>query len=328
MSIQGRRVLFTALALAIAIALVAALIVKSRFDDDMQRAFAHAAQGGVLLQTRCGPIEYQEVGAGPPLLVVHGSGGGHDQGMAFAAGLASRGTRVIAMSRFGYLRTPMPPDASAAAQADAHVCLLDALGIAKAAVMGGSAGAPSALQMAIRHPDRMTALMLLVPLTYKPPTQADSAPPMPPWVEALMMRLIGSDFLFWSGLHLARDQVIKVVLATPPELLAHASLPERARVEAMLENILPVSLRAEGLRSDTAVGKHLTPSPLESIRVPTLVISARDDRYGTYASAQYTTSHIAGAKFIGFNEGGHTWVGHDDEVRAAIVELLLPSTRP
>jgi len=101
MSIQGRRVLFTALALAIAIALVAALIVKSRFDDEMQRAFAHAAQGGVLLQTRCGPIEYQEVGAGPPLLAVHGSGGGHDQGMAFAAGLASRGTRVIAMSRFG-----------------------------------------------------------------------------------------------------------------------------------------------------------------------------------------------------------------------------------
>jgi 2-hydroxy-6-oxonona-2,4-dienedioate hydrolase len=61
--------------------------------------------------------------------VVHGSGGGHDQGMAFAGSLADQGIRVIAMSRFGYLRTPMPADASAAAQADAHVCLLDALGI-------------------------------------------------------------------------------------------------------------------------------------------------------------------------------------------------------
>ena len=57
-----------------------------------------------------------------------------------------------------------------------------------------------------------------------------------------------------------------MVLATPPELLVHASLQERARVESMLDNILPVSLRAEGLRSDTAVGKHLSPSPLESIR--------------------------------------------------------------
>jgi len=36
---------------------------------------------------------------------------------------------------------------------------------------------------------------------------------------------------------------------------------------------------------------------------------------------------IAGAKFIGFDEGGHIWVGHDDEVRAAIVELRLASTR-
>ena len=236
----------------------------------MNRAFAHTAQGSVLLPTRCGPIEYQEAGTGVPLLAVHGSGGGHDQGMAFAAGLASRGIRVIAMSRFGYLRTPMPPDASAAAQADAHVCLLDALGITQAAVMGGSAGAPSALQMAIRHPDRVAALVLLVPLTYKPPSLADSAPPMAPWLEGLMVRLIGSDFLFWSALHLARDQVIQVVLATPPELLQSASPQERARarVEAMLENILPVSLRADGLRSDTAVGKHLAPSPLNSIRMP------------------------------------------------------------
>ena len=260
MKIKLRPTLIATLALAM---VSATLLVKWRFDDDMQRARTHAAQGSVLLPTRCGPIEYQETGTGVPLLAVHGSGGGHDQGMAFAAGLASQGIRVIAMSRFGYLRTPMPADASAAAQADAHVCLLDALGIPKAAVMGGSAGAPSALQMAIRHPDRVSALVLLVPLTYKPPTQADSASPMPPWVEATMMRLLGSDFLFWSALHLARDQVIKVVLATPPELLAHASPQERARVVAMLDNILPVSLRAEGLRSDTAVGKHLSPSPLE-----------------------------------------------------------------
>ncbi len=325
MSIPGRPIVVGALALALT---GTALLVKSRFDDDMQRARVQAAQGSVLLATACGPIEYQEAGSGVPLLAIHGSGGGHDQGMAFAAGLVSHGIRVIAMSRFGYLRTPMPADASAQAQADAHVCLLDALGIAKAAVMGGSAGAPSALQMAIRHPDRVSALVLLVPLTYKPPAQADSAPPMPPWVEAWMMRLLGSDFLFWSALHLARDQVIQMVLATPPELLLRASPQERARVQAMLNNILPVSLRAEGLRSDTQVGKHLSPSPLETVRVPTLVISARDDRYGTYASAQYTASHIAGAKFIGFDQGGHTWVGHDDAVRAAIVELLVPSARP
>ena len=321
-----RRGLLTLLTLLLLLG--AALLIGWRFDRDMQRARAHAVRGSVMLQTSCGPIEYQEAGTGLPLLAVHGSGGGHDQGMAFARGLAGSGIRVIAMSRFGYLRTPMPADASAAAQADAHLCLLDALGIRAAAVMGGSAGAPSALQMAIRHPDRVSALILLVPLAYKPAAQADSAVPMPAWVERWMMRMIGSDFLFWAAIHVARDQVIKLVLATPPELLTTASPPEQARINAMLDHILPVSERAAGLVSDTAVGKHLTASPLHTVRAPTLVISARDDRYGTFASAQYTAGQIAGARFIGFEHGGHTWVGHDAEVMDAIRSVVLKAGRP
>jgi pimeloyl-ACP methyl ester carboxylesterase len=302
--------------------------VAWRFQTDIEQARARVAQGSTIIATRCGPIEYQEAGSGIPLLAIHGSGGGYDQGMAFAAPLARRGIRVIAMSRFGYLRTPMPADASAQAQADAHVCLLDALGISQAAVLGGSAGAPSALQMAIRHPDRVTALILLAPLAYKPPTQADSAAPMAPWVETTMMAVIGSDFLFWSATHVARGEMINTVLATPAALLAKASVSEQARINAMLDDILPVSARAAGLRSDSAVGRTLGPSALGSVQAPTLIIAARDDRYGTYASAEYTASQIPGARFIGFEAGGHTWVGHNDEVMSAIAELLTPATQP
>jgi 2-hydroxy-6-oxonona-2,4-dienedioate hydrolase len=302
---------------------ISALLIWWRFDGDIKLAHARVAQGSLLIPTRCGPIEYQEAGTGVPLLAIHGSGGGYDQGMAFAGALVNQGIRVIAMSRFGYLRTSMPVDASPAAQADAHVCLLDALDINQAGVLGGSAGAPSALQMAIRHPERVSALVLMVPLAYKPPTLADSAPPLPPWIENTMMRLIGSDFLFWSALHIARNKLIQVVLATPPELLASASTQERARVNAMLDNILPVSARAKGLVHDTAVGKHLAPASLESVRAPTLIISARDDRYGTYARAKYTANEIADARFIGFDEGGHTWIGHNDEVMSEIAKLLI-----
>jgi len=305
----------------------AALFVRWRFDTDIERARDRVHRGSLLIETCCGPIEYQEAGTGVPLLAVHGSGGGFDQGIAFAAPLAKQGIRVIAMSRFGYLRTPMPADPSAEAQADAHACLLDALGTTRAAVMGGSAGAPSALQMAIRNPDRVTALILLVPLAYKPPTQGNSAPPLAPWVETTMMSVIGSDFLFWATTYVARDQMINVVFATPPALLATASATERARINAMLDTILPVSDRAAGLRSDSAVGKHLAPAALDSIRMPTLIISARDDGYGTYASAQYTANQIAGARFIGFEHGGHTWVGHNDEVMAEIVKLIVPAAR-
>ena len=88
-------------AAGIALVAVAAAWTAWRFDREITSARARAAQGGVLLEMRCGPIEYQEAGSGVPLLAVHGSGGGHDQGMAFAARLANNGIRVIAMSRFG-----------------------------------------------------------------------------------------------------------------------------------------------------------------------------------------------------------------------------------
>ena len=323
-----RSVQLAAAGLIALIALITTLMIWWRFNQDILQATARASQGSVLVATRCGPIEYQEAGAGRPLLVVHGSGGGHDQGMAFAGALAQHGIRVIAMSRFGYLRTPMPADPSPAAQADAHICLLDALGIERAAAMGGSAGGPSAMQLAIRHPERVSALVLMVPLAWKPDALTASAPVLPPFVETMLMKLVGSDFLFWAGLHVARNQLTELVLATPPEQVAAASPQERARVNAMLDHILPVSARAAGLASDSVLGKSLGRYALESIQAPTLVVSARDDGYGTYASAQYTASQIKGAKFLGFDHGGHTWVGHDDEVRVEILKLLTGEAVP
>lgn len=86
---------------------------------------------------------------------------------------------------------------------------------------------------------------------------------------------------------------------------------------------MALSARAAGLRSDTAASKTMKPAALERVQAPTLVISARDDGYGTYASAEDTANQIAGARFIGFERGWHTWVGHDDEVMAAIIDLVI-----
>ena len=310
---------------ALAAAAAGALAVHMQFSRDLASAAARAAQGSTTVATRCGPIEVQQAGEGLPLLMIHGSGGGHDQGMDFARRLVPHGVRVIAMSRFGYLRTPRPADASPEAQADAHVCLLDALGIDKAAVMGVSAGGASALQTVLRHPDRVSALVLVVPIAWKPGNVVDSAPPVSDEKDEWLLRLLGSDFLYWTALQVARDQVFRHVLATPPELIHAASAQEQGRVNAVAEHVLPVSLRALGLRDDTRLGKGLRPAELETIRVPTLAISARDDGYGTYAGAEYTASRIPGAKFIGYDSGGHLLVGRDEAVRAAIVEWLQRS---
>lgn len=308
--------------------LIAAGWVGWRFQADLDRAHARSAEGSRLVETRCGPIEVQEAGEGVPLLMIHGSGGGHDQGMAWARPLAAQGVRVIAMSRFGYLGTPRPADASPEAQADAHICLLDALSVSKAAVVGVSAGGPSAMQTAIRHPDRVSALALIVPIAYKPADVPGTVAPVSSRKDALLLRLLGSDLLFWTGLRIARDPLIRHVLATPPEQVASASEPERQRVFEMAERILPVSRRARGLWDDTHLGKGLQPYALDRIRVPTLVVSARDDGFGTYAPAAYTAERIAGARFIGFERGGHLLVGQDEAVRAEILALIRNASSP
>ena len=317
-----RSVKFVVSGLIVLTLTIAVLLIWWRFDSAIKVAQARTLHGSVLVTTRCGPIEYQEAGAGIVLLVVHGGGGGHDQGMAFAGALPQHGIRVIAMSRFGFLRTPMPVDASPATQADAHVCLLDALGIQRAAVFGGSAGAPSATLMAIAYPERVSALILLAPLAFKPDAVADSAKTMSPWVNKVLAGLFTSDFFLWAALHIAPTQMIRYVLGTPPELVAVASPQERARVAAILSNILPLSTRQQGIAGDMAVVASLVSTPLETLRLPTLIMAARDDGFGTYASAQYTASRIAGAKFIGFNEGGHALVGHNHEIIAEVAKLV------
>ena len=311
-------------ALVTVVLIVVAVIVLAyvAYRRDIDRAFARISTGSELVQTPCGPIEYVTVGAGEPVLVVHGAGGGFDQGMDFAKDLAFSRLRVIAMSRFGYLRTPLPADASAGAQADAHACLLDALGIRRVGIIGASAGAPSSMQFALRHPERCTALILIVPAAYVPRPGGAASLKTPAWTEVLIDTGLGSDFLFWTAIKLARPTVIGSILATPPEVVENADAQEQARVARILDHILPLSPRRQGLMNDAAITSTLSRYALESIQAPTLVISLADDRFGTYEGARYTAERIPGARFIGYASGGHVWVGHHKEVTAEIVAFL------
>ena len=40
------------------------------------------------------------------------------------------------------------------------------------------------------------------------------------------------------------------------------------------------------------------------------------------ARTEYTANQIKGAKFVGFEHGGHVWVRHDDEVMNEIASLV------
>lgn len=292
------------------------------YQRDIRQARKRVTTGSQIAQTPCGPIEYAVAGDGPPVLVVHGAGGGYDQGLEFGEPLINSGFRIIAMSRFGYLRTPLPTDTSAAAQADAHACLLDALNIRCAAVVGASAGAPSSMQFALRHPERITALILLVPGTYAP--RPGGAPPLhtPLGTEFLFDTALRSDFLFWAASKLARKTVIRAILATPLPVVENASADEQARVQQVLDHILPVSPRRLGLLNDSAVLTSLPRYELERIAAPTLVISMADDLFGTFDGARYTAAHIPHARFVGYSSGGHLWVGRQKEILSEIEAFL------
>jgi pimeloyl-ACP methyl ester carboxylesterase len=200
--------------------------------------------------------------------------------------------------------------------------LLDALGIERATVLGASAGAPSAMQFALRHAARCRALVLLVPAAFVPrPGGAPSiaSPSQAPWLLDAVLR---SDFVFWAASRLSRDTFIGSILGTPPAVVRRAADAEQARVSAILEHLLPISARRLGLGNDAAVVSSLERYDLERIDLPTLAVSTADDRYGTFDAARYTAAHVKGARFVGYETGGHLCVGHGDALLAEIASFL------
>jgi pimeloyl-ACP methyl ester carboxylesterase len=296
----------------------AAGLVFWLYKFDLDRARDAVIGGSQIVDTAAGPIEYAERGDGFPLLSIHGAGGGFDQGLANVADLEAGSFRVIAPSRFGYLRTPLPTDASAAAQADAHAALLSKLNVDKVVIVGVSAGARSAVELAIRHPSAVAALILLVPGIYSPTSPVSLASDRSSKFMVSLARA-GGDFAWWAMRKLAPGMLVRFV-GVPPALLSGSPKSERDRVMHIVNAIEPLSLRFLGINADGA--DHPRRLPLEEIAAPTLIISAQDDLFNTAPAARFAASRIPGAELIVFETGGHLFVGRGAEVRAAVHALL------
>lgn len=126
-----------------------------------------------ILNTPKGPLEFTDSGSGNPILAIHGAMGGYDQSQILARTVAPANTRIIAVSRPGYLGTPLQTGASPEEQADLYALLLDSLGLEKTTLLAISGGGYSSLTFAQRHPQRCQALILCSapsgPMTKKPP---------------------------------------------------------------------------------------------------------------------------------------------------------------
>ena len=300
-----------------AAASAAGLMAYARFRREIIAIKDSLDRGSTVASTQAGPIEYAERGEGEPMLVIHGAGGGYDQGLLIADDLAKQ-YRIIAPSRFGYLNTPAPPDASPAAQADAHAALLDFLHLDKVIVTGASAGAPSAIELALRHPERVSAMILLVPRAFDPSESVgvDASAP-----SQAVLRLVEAslDFPFWLMMRVSRSSVMRF-LGVRPSIEARATPAERQRVTQIMRSILPLSSRVRGIAVDSAA--KISEWPLEKIRCPVLIVSAKDDLFRTLPGARFTAEHIKGAKLHVLDEGGHLMVGQQEQVHRWINEFL------
>jgi 2-hydroxy-6-oxonona-2,4-dienedioate hydrolase len=285
------------------------------YNADMARVGAAAKSGATVATTKAGPIEYAEAGSGIPLLSIHGA---FDQGLANAREFVGDEFRIIAPSRFGYLGTPIPEDSAPHAQADAHAALLIHLKVDKVVVVGISAGTRSAIELALRHAEQVVALILIVPATY--------APTSPVKIEhsrasrfAFWLVNAGADFAWWATEKIAPSVLIRFI-GVPPEVVAAAPKADQDRVLQIVRSVQPLSRRFPGIKIDS--NPMLTRLPLEKIRIPTLIISARDDLFNTLPAAEFTAATIPNAKLIVYETGGHLLVGQDHEVRASVADFL------
>jgi pimeloyl-ACP methyl ester carboxylesterase len=276
-----------------------------------------------VIDSRAGALEYAVAGIGPPVMMIHGTGGGFDQGLLFAAPLRRRGFSIVAPSRFGYLRSAFPDDASPAHQADTLVDLLDHLGVDRLPVLGGSAGALTAADFALRHPDRCSHLGLLVPaanLTRRDPVEFTA-------LQRLAVgAVLGSDFAFWSLSRLLPGQMIRTLLATDPALLETVPAEERFRAQTILDQIFPIDRKIDGLRTDGFWAGTPSPTAYERIAVPTLILSCEDDLFGTAATARLLAERIAGSELSVYPTGGHIWLGHDDDIADRMAAFILSAS--
>lgn len=258
------------------------------------------------LRTPDGTVRYLDVGDGAPVLLVHGIFGGPDAALRQLAPLVPAGFRLIAPARFGYLGSSLPAGATPERQADAFADLLDGLGIARAAVVAASAGATSALRLALRHRGRVSALALLSP--NGPGCQHDR-PPMP---YRVARALWGSDRLMWTVRRRFPDRLARL-MGVPAD---------RGRVGAELDGLFPVSRRVDGALFDAFVSNpDVNSIGFRDMSTPTLIVHARDDALAPCWGAIGLAESIPGARLLVLEDGG----GQHPEVAVA-VEALLRST--
>ncbi|WP_420641073.1 alpha/beta fold hydrolase [Candidatus Leptofilum sp.] len=275
-----------------------------------------------------GQIEYTLAGKGPAVLVSHGTLGGYDQSLAIVGLFNQEKFCFVPVSRAGYLRSAPSTGRTPNEQARSFVELLDSEGIAKAAILGLSGGAPAAICFAQNYPDRCWALVLLSAIIAAPP-------PMPAFFRAMirfqdvMMR---ADWLWRFAYKYGLKQLVRsngLTAAQAKRVLQDAHL--RRVVQGIYRPITNASQRRKGMRLDHEQINALPEEPNYALTVPVFIGHTVNDPLAPVAHAQTLATSLPDAHFVEMSDGGHIFfVVHSNQLIPQIEAFLfaqVPSNR-
>ena len=282
------------------------------FTQWKKARLADLEAGSSLMLLPQGVMEFADRGDGPVTLVIHGSPGGYDQGLAYGKELAKRGFRIISISRPGYLRTPLITGLTAEDQADAIDSLLQGLNVRSCAVLGVSEGSPCALQLAVRHPEKVASLVLLSPIA-----ESLNGPAIASIGYKLFHDLTG-DFGCWLlmlNLKINPSQVFAEMMSIGSSLKpsgcdalaaeAQASPDQQSFLSELARSITPLSPREPGILNDNAQLKDIPIIAKDSIRSPTLMLVGEHDSCSPYSAQLRLASQINDARVLLIEQAGH-----------------------
>ena len=274
-----------------------------------------------LIGTSRGNVETAVWGEAPAVLALHGAMGGFDQGILLAKTAVSPGYRFIAVSRPGYLGTRLDAGPTPQEQADLCAEVLDHLGIAKAVVVAISGGGPAALQFALRHPQRCTALIMISACSHR----LDVPIPFQWQIMKVMARVPGLPAMMRNKIARNPEKIAQRAIPDPALRQRTMQDPETAALFLALQMSIfeRMASRIAGTDNDIAQSRGEMAWPLEQIAAPTLVIHGTKDRAVPYEQAKLLASRVPGAQLLTIENGEHgSLFTHRAEIRSRVDAFL------
>jgi pimeloyl-ACP methyl ester carboxylesterase len=117
----------------------------------------------------------------------------------------------------------------------------------------------------------------------------------------------------WWALRVARPRLLGRIMGVPKGWPT-----ENPELDEIRDSLFPTAAKRDGVVFDVLVSEPACNTyPLEDVAVPTLLVHAADDTLAPYRCAPTAAARIPGARLVTVDRGGHLYLDHLAELRAA-----------